>query len=218
MSATLHAFPAGHSFNSPRSWAMAIIVVIHLAFFWLLTSGMARSLLILPPPATEAFVIENPVKPPPEFKQPQDFKVETLVYTPPVLQPPPINNTEEDKGPRLVTDDPPPLVEPAHVQPTQRTPIEVMPGIDPRHALSEPQYPASLIRQGIEGTVVLSVQVLENGRVGDVRIDSSSGDSRLDESAVREARRWRFVPGTRDGIPVVLWKQVPVAFRIEDRH
>src|SRR3954467_10187396 len=98
MSATLHAFPAGHSLNSPRSWAMAIIVVIHLAFFWLLTSGMARSLLILPPPATEAFVIENAVKPPPEFKQPQDFKVETFVYPPPVLQPPPINNTEEDKG------------------------------------------------------------------------------------------------------------------------
>jgi protein TonB len=93
-----------------------------------------------------------------------------------------------------------------------------MPEIDPRRGWSEPVYPASVIRDGIEGTVIMSLQVLENGRVGEVRVEKSSGDRRLDESAVREARRWRFVPGTRDGVPVVFWKQVPVTFRLQDRR
>jgi len=33
----------------------------------------------------------------------------------------------------------------------------------------------------------------------------------------REARRWRFKPGIRDGVPVAMWKKIPVTFKLEDR-
>lgn len=62
--------------------------------------------------------------------------------------------------------------------------------------LSEAVYPSAAIRLNQTGTVILSVQVLENGRVGEVRIEQSSGYARLDESAMREARLWRFKPGS----------------------
>ena len=77
-------------------------------------------------------------------------------------------------------------------------------------------YPSASIRANQTGTVILSVLVLENGRIGDVRIEQSSGHARLDESAVREARRWKLKPGTRDGVPVSMWKQIPITFRLKE--
>jgi protein TonB len=218
MTATLHAFPALHSFNSPRSWVLAAIVLIHLAFFWLLTAGMGRSLLIFPQPQTEVVVLPTQPKtqpPPPRVTEP----VIDRSFVPPILDPVEIIDETEATPPRVVTTElPPPRTEPVAGSATERAPVEVMPEIDPRRGWSEPIYPASVIRDGIEGTVIMSLQVLENGRVGEVRVEKSSGDRRLDESAVREARRWRFVPGTRDGVPVVFWKQVPVTFRLQDRR
>ena len=83
--------------------------------------------------------------------------------------------------------------------------------------LSEPIYPASEIRAGHTGTALLLLEILPNGWVGQVRLEQSSGFGKLDQSAMREARKWRFVPGTRDGIPVTLWKQVPIKFELHDR-
>jgi protein TonB len=91
----------------------------------------------------------------------------------------------------------------------------MQPQIDPKQALSEPMYPSRAIREGWVGTVVLSVFVLENGRVGDVRLDQSSGYAELDSSALREARRWRLMPGSRDGIPTAMWKQIPITFQLK---
>jgi protein TonB len=95
-------------------------------------------------------------------------------------------------------------------------PIIIAPAI-PSAGLSEPIYPASEIRAGHTGTALLLLEILPNGRVGEVRLEQSSGFSKLDQSAMREARKWRFVPGTRDGVPFKLWKQVPIKFELHDR-
>lgn len=215
MSVTVNAFPAAHAFNSPRSWAMAIIVLIHLGFFWVLTAGLTRSISIFPSPPTVAKFIDpaDPVRPPP--RAPVDPVIEQRLYVPTVPTPT-APQTDDSTAPRVTTDVPPDPQPTIRTEPTARTPVEVLPEIDPRRGLSEPMYPAMLIRQGVEGTVILSVQVLENGHVGEVRIDQSSGNKRLDESAIREARRWKLLPGTRDGVPVVFWKQIPITFRIQD--
>ena len=77
------------------------------------------------------------------------------------------------------------------------------PKSDPRRPLTQPEYPPSSRRAGEAGTVILEVYVLENGRVGDARVKTSSGFPRLDEAAVREVKRsWRLVPGTENGKPV----------------
>jgi len=215
MSVTINAFPPVHAFNSSRAWTIAIIALIHVGFFWALTSGLARSILHLPPPVTEAYVQElRPVEPPPQ-RNPVEQPIISRVFTPLIPLPPDVV-APDDTAPRVVTQDPQPDIPPMTTQPSRPAPLEVAPQIDPRRGLSEPLYPSALIRQGIEGTVILSVQVLENGRVGEVRIERSSGQSKLDESAMREAKRWRLIPGTRDGVPVVLWKQIPITFRLQD--
>jgi TonB family protein len=49
-----------------------------------------------------------------------------------------------------------------------------------------------------------------------VRIDQTSGFVRLDDSAVREAKKWRMRPGLRDGVAIAMWKRVPVTFQLKD--
>ena len=37
---TVNAFPPLHAFNSSRSWFLALIVLLHAGFFWVLTHGV----------------------------------------------------------------------------------------------------------------------------------------------------------------------------------
>lgn len=211
---TLNTFPAIHTFRSPRSWFLALIVVLHVGFFFALNSGLSFSTLVLPPNAFKVSLIDE-TKPPPSSPQPI-LKPDTT-WAPPVVtrlpDPPTIEEIEAaPRGSSVPTPLPP--VEGSH-GPTQ--PMIIEPSI-PTSGLSEPIYPASEIRAEHTGTVVLSLEVLPNGRVGEVRLLQSSGYAKLDQSALREARKWRFVPGSRDGVPVARWKQVPVTFELHNRN
>lgn len=66
--------------------------------------------------------------------------------------------------------------------------------------------------------MILSAWVLETGRVGAVRIEQSSGYPKLDAAATREAARWRLNPGMKDGVPVAMWKQIPITFQLNERR
>ena len=66
-------------------------------------------------------------------------------------------------------------------------------------------YPRSAIRMGIEGLVVLDVQVGPDGRARQVRVRRSSGYDVLDEAAVTMAREAGFAAATVDGAPVTDW-------------
>lgn len=213
MNATINTFPPCQSMNSPRGWILAAIVLLHFGFFLALSSGMGVHLVqVLKPPAV---LITPPVTPehPPETVVPKPVNIDgPRIFVPePVL--PPTSETEPQSAIRdFVTDNPP--VTTLRDAPATAAPVIVAPEIDPRIGLSEPSYPASEIRAGNTGTVLLSVYVLENGRVGKVRLDRTSGHAKLDESALREARRWRLKPGMRDGVPVAMWKQIPVTFQL----
>ncbi|MBM0103376.1 energy transducer TonB [Steroidobacter sp. S1-65] len=215
---TINTFPSMHSWNSPRGWALAIIVLLHLGFFWALSSGLTPKLL-------KVFIPEPPVylPVPSEPKPPEPVVIKEPVIqqqiTPTVVRP------VLDFTPEPVTDSTPLLVR----EPTapndftgsgsvaEPAPEVVEPRIDSRRGLSEPFYPPQVIREGGEGTVLLSIYILADGRVGEVRLDRSSGYAKLDESAMREAKRWRFVPGTSDGKPTAMWKQLPVTFKLNTR-
>lgn len=75
-----------------------------------------------------------------------------------------------------------------------------------------PAYPLAARRNGYEGTIVLSAQVLSSGDVGELRIKKSSGYEVLDQSALEAVRQWRFEPGKRMGQPVTTWVEVPIRF------
>jgi protein TonB len=77
-----------------------------------------------------------------------------------------------------------------------------------------PSYPASARRLGIQGTSLLKVQVLLDGRVGEVVVQESAGHPDLDQAAADAVRRWRFDPARRGADPVAVWVLLPVEFRI----
>jgi protein TonB len=208
MSVMVNTFPPAQAFNS-RSWALLFIVTLHLGFFWALTSNLSiRIIDKIKPPSQVVHVQATPQPPrPPIQVLPDGPRIQNELH--PVAPPPAAIKWEEDSiGEGIVVA--PPTAGHLIEEPRQSQIVEPTAAVE----LSEPMYPAQEIRLQHTGTVLLSVQVLTNGRVGEVRVDQSSGYSRLDASAVREARLWRFKPGTSDGVAVTMWKQVPITFRL----
>lgn len=80
----------------------------------------------------------------------------------------------------------------------------------------DPSYPEGARQSEREGTVLVYMQVLENGRVGEVNIRKSSGHPDLDQAAIKAVKKWRFVPAKdRDtGQPVSCFTSFPVVFRL----
>lgn len=77
-----------------------------------------------------------------------------------------------------------------------------------------PVYPAIARRMGWEGTVVLEVEVLADGRVGGVAVACSSGHEVLDRAAAEAVRCWLFEPAERLGVPVQSAARLPVRFQL----
>jgi periplasmic protein TonB len=212
---TINTFPPFQAMNSPRGWILALIVLLHFGFFLLLSSGMGTQIIqaLRPPSVMVVPPIEREVVPPkPQVRQPVDLEPVRRLYVPEPT-PLPLDEYIEETLPGSTIEP-----TPSHgstIGEATPEPIVTLPDIDPRIGLSEPSYPAAAIRAGQTGVVLLSIYVLEDGRVGDVRVDQSSGFQRLDDSALREARRWRLKPGMRDGVAVAMWKQIPVTFRLQ---
>ncbi|MGH8052360.1 MAG: energy transducer TonB [Stenotrophomonas sp.] len=78
-----------------------------------------------------------------------------------------------------------------------------------------PDYPAEVLRAGIEGDVFARLQIDSNGHVVELSIVARQGasDPRLDDAATDALRQWRFRPAMRDGQAVSSVVQVPVEFR-----
>jgi TonB family protein len=88
---------------------------------------------------------------------------------------------------------------------------EVPPSIRARR---QPEYPRELISRGIEGRVMLRVDVSAAGRVLAIDIQTSSGHSRLDQAAMAAVSDWRFSPGRKDGRPAPMTVLLPVSFQL----
>jgi protein TonB len=78
----------------------------------------------------------------------------------------------------------------------------------------KPDYPRQARRRGLEGQVVLEVEVRADGRPGRIDIVASSGHAILDRAALEGLRRWRFQPARHGGRAVDATLRVPVSFRL----
>lgn len=217
MSATLNTFPSLNQFNA-RSWTLALIILLHFGFFLVLSSGLSVSIIRSEPKPTSLVVVKGEEKPEEKRREIEvvEFHRHNVIHTAP---PKIIDGVEEEPPAQPMTAGegidvgPPPVIDSP-----QSGGSVVEPSIDPRLGLSEPVYPASEIRENHTGTVILSVLVLETGRVGAVRIEQSTGYPRLDAAATREAARWRLKPGMKDGVAVAMWKQIPITFQLNERQ
>ena len=81
----------------------------------------------------------------------------------------------------------------------------------------KPPYPLVARRLGYQGKVVLHVEVLAEGRAGQIQLDSSSGHDILDNAAIQTVRTWRFTPARHLGQPVTQWFLIPINFFLESK-
>lgn len=79
----------------------------------------------------------------------------------------------------------------------------------------KPPYPRTARRRGYEGIVVLKVEILSDGRVGEVRTKRSSGHPVLDRSALKTVKKWKFIPAKRGEKPIRVWAEIPIKFQLE---
>jgi len=80
----------------------------------------------------------------------------------------------------------------------------------------KPQYTAQAMRAKIQGEVLLECIVQPDGTIHpNIRVvrslDSSFG---LDQEAIKAARQWRFMPGTKQGQPVPVLVTIAIAFTL----
>lgn len=79
----------------------------------------------------------------------------------------------------------------------------------------KPQYTADAMRAKIQGTVLLECVVLPDGSVGKIDVVRSLDPTfGLDAEAVKAAKQWRFVPGTRFGEPVAVLVTIELTFTL----
>ena len=67
----------------------------------------------------------------------------------------------------------------------------------------------------VEGVVVVSVLVDENGQVQEVRMaEPIQKKVGLNEAAVAAARSARYKPATKDGVRVKMWTRLRIPFKL----
>lgn len=194
-----------------RIVGLAIVIVFHIFLIYILQSGLGSQVIEVIKGPVETRVIEEvkeqkeaPPPPPPKFVAP-----------PPFVPPPDINIVMPvETGPSTAIQSTTSAV-PQKAKPAAPV-IETRAKADPRHPNSRPAYPPTSRRLEEQGTVVLVLYVQEDGRVGDAKVQKSSGYPRLDDAAVLEAKRsWRFIPAMSGGKPIASWHPVAVTFRLE---
>jgi protein TonB len=87
----------------------------------------------------------------------------------------------------------------------------------PLRAVSQPkpEYSVFLRHADVEGRVVVSFTVTPSGDVADATVVSST-DRLLNAPTLDAVRTWKFVPATRDGLPVSTRVRQLVTFSIPD--
>ena len=189
------------SLNWPRIIGIAFVIALH-----------AAALLALLIPA---------VAPPAEKEQERRTSV-VIVDTPP----PPVKNLAPPKTTPLP---PPPEAPPVDVAEPRPTDIVTPPSPPAPPApiadvaatvdissknMNPPRYPPAAARAGIEGTVILIIDVDANGNVTNVAVEKSSRNRDLDRAAMEAARKWRFNPSVVNGQKAAGRVRVPVDFNM----
>jgi periplasmic protein TonB len=78
------------------------------------------------------------------------------------------------------------------------------------------RYPDGARRVGQEGTVLLRILVLANGKIGQIEVAKSSGFEILDSYAKADIRFVEFIPAkTESGRTVDSWMIAPVVYKIK---
>ena len=216
------------------------VVTLHVAALWALQSGLMRKAaeIIIPAEVLSEFLTPQPPAPPapptppappppkPAPPKPSPTPPKPRVAKPtPAPEPMPVAIADPTPAPAAPVGvvEPQPAAKPveapvaaAPAPAAPPAPAIVQPSSDASHLTNpKPVYPAVSKRLGEQGKIVLRVLIGADGIPQKVEIKQSSGFERLDRQAVDTVTRWRFVPGTRNGVPEAMWYLQPINFVLQ---
>ena len=106
----------------------------------------------------------------------------------------------------------PAAMQPA-MQPIRAVPLPIIPPSVTRQVA--PVYPQTALENSLEGAVLLSVYIGDNGQPWKVEVKNSSGNSAFDLAATTALWQWRFNPASQGSSALASWFEVPVKFALE---
>ena len=95
--------------------------------------------------------------------------------------------------------------------------VEPGPGVSPPQLVnfSKPAYPPLARTMRVEGDVVVSVLVDENGQVQDARVTEPIRQKvGINEAALSAARSAHYKPATKEGVRVRMWTRLRIPFKL----
>jgi protein TonB len=207
-------------------WRKAIMLSIFLhAFLW--TAGSYLSFhLHASPPVKEAVVeidvtsaassdqLEVPQSSPPqpETHLPEQASETDDLFPPDAIRdeladtiPVPVPLLKTDQGATVGT---PVVMRSGGKHSGMGTPPVVLSRVDP-------VYPSGLPQPGVKVTVVLRMQILENGLPGNVVV-AVSGPKSLNDAAIAAVKKWRFQPAKdHEGNPMICSTILAIPFEVK---
>ena len=205
------AVPLGHSRPMPkRSRGVAFAALVIVAIL-----GLASLPVLLP-----LLVYESAVEGEAASEGGQVTQLPSSADPGPEPPPPrpksqirPLNSQEPNNG-----EEPPP---PEPSQPEEPKPEEPEPDAKatyPRLLVKvEPEYSEEAREAKLQGTVMLAVEIWEDGLAHNIRVLRSLGLG-LDEKAIEAVQKWKFAPGRKNGVPVRVAAQIQMSFRLLTRE
>lgn len=201
---------------APRWPGLVFVILLHAVALY----GLWQHRL-LPSPVEVTTLFVNFIAPPapPQIDQPKQ--------PPPPPRPRPTEKPQPQQivatTPVVTATDyvapPPPRHEPVVDAPRMSLPAgPVALGSDLSLACPErmpPIYPATSRRLGEAGTVILRVELDEQGLVAAAQVDTVSGFERLDQAAMAAVKTWRCNPPRRNGQPVRAVARQPFHFVLQ---
>ncbi|WP_099550593.1 energy transducer TonB [Stenotrophomonas maltophilia] len=178
--------PDDKGLSWPRIVGIAFVIALHLAAFMM---------LLIPAVAPKAVAEKE-----------RNVMV-TIVDAPPPPPQAPVVDVPEPRPSDIVTPPSPPA------PPAPATSIEASVDISSK-AMNPPRYPPAAFRAGIQGEVILIIDVDANGNVTNVTVEKSSRNRDLDRAAMEAARKWRFNAAESGGKKAAGRVRVPVNFAL----
>lgn len=203
--------------TSQRSSLLGIVVGLHVGIFLLIMAAKTIAPQIMEMPLIVDLLPAPEIESEPEAKPLPVARPEPVKQKPvPVPKAPaPVLETTNSTAPAENA----PVAPPQVAEPTP--PAPAAPAISQARFDADylrnppPPYPPLSRRMGEEGKVILRVSVNPQGTADAIEIRTTSGSSRLDESALKTVRNWKFIPAKRGDVAVQSWVLVPIIFKLE---
>lgn len=200
-----------------RGGLLGIVVGAHIGVILIVMASKTVVPQIMEMPLV-VDLIQPAQEKPPEAKplpvvKPQPVRQQTTPQRP---QPVPVIEATQSSAPAPTA----PVATPPEIKPAPPAPPAPEPVVQARFDADylknpAPPYPPLSRRMGEEGKVILRVSVSAQGTADNVEIKTSSGSQRLDDSAQKTVRNWKFIPAKRGDTAVQSWVLVPIIFKLE---